>query len=258
VTDERALTDQLLGLGVPAGGVLVVHTAFSRVAPVLGGPSALIGALRHALGPAGTLVMPSMSDDDETAFDRRLTPCRAMGIVADTFWRMPDVERSDSPHAFAAAGAHALEITAPHPLEIPHGLNSPVGRAYELDASVLLLGVGHSENTTIHLAENLAGVGYGRSYCSTLLEGGATVRREYFEVGCCCAKFELMDAWLEAEDRQRRGQVGMASARLARARDIVAAALPRLQEHETLFLHAAASCEECDEARTALARRSDV
>ena len=81
-----------------------------------------------------------------------------MGIVAETFWRSPDVLRSDSPHAFAAIGPRAKEITAAHPLDPPHGLNSPVGRAYELDAQVLLLGVGHYANTTIHLAENLAGV----------------------------------------------------------------------------------------------------
>ena len=30
----RALVDQLLALGVRPGGVLVVHTAFSKVAPV--------------------------------------------------------------------------------------------------------------------------------------------------------------------------------------------------------------------------------
>ena len=76
---------QLAELGVRPGGVLVVHTAFSKLGGVNGGPLALIAALESALGPSGTLVMPSMSDDDETPFEPRTTPCRGMGIVAETF-----------------------------------------------------------------------------------------------------------------------------------------------------------------------------
>ena len=128
------------------GGVLVVHTSFSRVGPLAGGPIALISALRGALGPDGTLVMPSMSDDDERPFEVAETPCRGMGVVAETFWRLPDVVRSDNPHAFAASGAHARRITASHPLDVPHGLDSPIGRVWELDGQVLLLGLGHDAN----------------------------------------------------------------------------------------------------------------
>ena len=77
--------------------MLVVHTVFSALGPIDGGPLALIDAVRDALGPAGTLVMPSMSDDDEHPFDRAATPCVGMGIVADMFWRLPGVRRSDNP-----------------------------------------------------------------------------------------------------------------------------------------------------------------
>ncbi len=140
-------TEQLLAFGVKQGGVLLVHTAFSRVKPVQDGPSGLIAALQAAVGPLGTLAMPSMSDDDDHPFDPRNTACRGMGVVADTFWRRPGVLRSDSPHAFAAIGPRAAEITADHPVDVPHGLDSPVGRIYELDGQVLLLGVGHDANT---------------------------------------------------------------------------------------------------------------
>lgn len=138
--------DQLIGqldaLGVERDGVLLVHAAFSRIAPVEGGPLGLIGTLLAALGERGTLVMPSMADDDDTPFDRRTMPCRAVGVLADCFWRMPGTLRSDSPHAFAAIGPHAERITLPHPVDVPHGRNSPPGRVYELGGQVLLLGVG--------------------------------------------------------------------------------------------------------------------
>jgi len=115
------LVGQLRALGVAPGGVLVVHTAFSKVGSVEGGPRGLIDALGAALGPDGTLVMPSMSDDDEQPFDPAASSCAAMGVVADAFWRLPGVRRSDNPHAFAAAGARAREITALHPVDVPHG-----------------------------------------------------------------------------------------------------------------------------------------
>jgi aminoglycoside 3-N-acetyltransferase len=250
--DRAALASQLLALGVLPGDILVVHTAFSAVAPVDGGPLALIDALQTALGPAGTLVMPSLSDDDDHPFDWRTTPCVGMGVVAETFRKLEHVVRSDSPHAFAARGPRAADITAAHPVDVPHGLDSPVGRVYELDGQVLLLGVGHDANTTVHLAENLAGVRYRLPAHATILQHGQPTRCDYGEVDHCCQNFARLDGWLEAEGRQRRGVVGHAEARLARSRHVVEAALGRLRANETVFLHHAGECRECDEARASL------
>jgi len=41
-----------------------------------------------------------------------------MGVVANTYWQLPNVLRSDSPHAFAAQGPEAARITAPHPVGV--------------------------------------------------------------------------------------------------------------------------------------------
>jgi aminoglycoside N3'-acetyltransferase len=234
------------------GTVLVVHTAFSRVGPVEGGPQGLIGALQAAVGPEGTLVMPSMSDDDEHPFDAGATPCIGMGVVADTFWRMPDVLRSDSPHAFAARGPQAARITAPHPLDVPHGLDSPVGRVYELDGQVLLLGVGHDANTTIHLAEALAAVRYRRPKSVVIRRAGQLVRHRYDEIDHCCENFNLVDEWLTGEGRQCRGRVGHGEGRLVRSRDVVESVCARLRADETVFLHEPGVDRECDEARASM------
>lgn len=249
---KDTLVSQLRELGVRPGGVLVVHAAFSRVGPVEDGPAGLIAALRDALGPDGTLVMPSMSSDDDNPFDPSTTPCPEMGVVAETFWRSPGVLRSNNPHAFAAIGPHAQEITTPHPIDVPHGPDSPVGRACELDAQVLLLGVGHDADTTIHLTENLAGVRYRREKYVTVLEDGRPVRLHYGEIDHCCQNFALLDRWLDEKGLQKRGVVGHGEARLARARDIVEVALEHLQAEETVFLHPLGVDEECDEARRSL------
>ncbi|MBK8986254.1 MAG: AAC(3) family N-acetyltransferase [Chloroflexi bacterium] len=252
IVSSNQLVEQLLDIGVTPGGVLLVHGAFSRVKPVANGPIGLIAALRAALGATGTLVMPSMTDDEDIPFDPQTTPCLDMGIVAHTFWQLPDVLRSDSPHAFAAVGPYAPDITAPHPVTVPHGLDSPVGRVYEQDGQVLLLGVGHSENTTIHLAEFLAGMRYRLPKHVLIREGERVVRVEYGEIDHCCENFALADGWLDSHGLQRRGQVGHAAARLMRARDVVAVVMAQLRQNETIFLHPPGVDEECDEARASL------
>ncbi|MFC1466634.1 MAG: AAC(3) family N-acetyltransferase [Candidatus Brachytrichaceae bacterium NZ_4S206] len=251
-TLKRQLVQQLRELGVPPGGVLLVHTAFSRVKPVAGGPLSLIEALQTALGPEGTLVMPSMPDDDEALFDPRSSPCLGMGIVADTFWRLPGVLRSDSPHAFAAAGPHAAEITAPHPPDFPHGPDSPVGRVLARDGQVLLLGVGHSANTTIHLAEYLGGARYRIAKRAPIMRDGRPDWLDYGEIDHCCQNFALVDGWLDARGLQRRGVVGHAEARLARSRDIVDVVAAQVRANPTVFLHPPGVDEECDAAWASL------
>jgi aminoglycoside 3-N-acetyltransferase len=245
------VTSQLRSLGVKRGGVLLVHISFRAVRPVAGGPSGLIDALRDALGPEGTLVMPSWTELDDEPFDASATPsARDLGVVAQTFWRLPGVRRSDHFHAFAAVGPQAAIITAdPLPLP-PHIPASPVGRVHDLDGQVLLLGVGHDANTTLHLAELMAGVPYRTpSYC-TVLENGRPTRVDYGENNHCCVRFALADDWLRARGLQAEGRVGRAHARLAKSRDIVAVALENLSKDPLLFLHpVAAGCEECNEAR---------
>jgi aminoglycoside 3-N-acetyltransferase len=77
-----------------------------------------------------------------------------MGVVPELFRTWPGVLRSSHPvTSFAALGSQAGYLTGDHVLEEDTGNRSPVGRLYELDGHVLLLGVGHWNNTSLHLAE---------------------------------------------------------------------------------------------------------
>lgn len=254
---ESEIIDQLRTLGVAPGGVLLVHTSFRALRPIEGGPLGLIAALRSALGPNGTLVMPSWTGDDATPFDPATMPASSdLGVTADLFWRQPGVVRSDHAFACAAVGpkAEAIVKTAlPLP---PHTPGSPVGRVRDHDGQVLLLGVGHDADTSLHVAELLAEVPYGVPKHFTGRGGdGQPIRIDYRENDHCCQRFALADDWLRAHGLQAEGPVGHGTARLARSHDIVRLAVDALRREPLLFLHGAEEgCGECDEARASVPR----
>jgi len=249
------MRSDLARLGVRRGGVLLVHTSFKAVGPVEGGPLGLITALRDAIGPDGTLVMPTMTDGEDV-YDPFTTPSRGMGIAAELFWRQEGALRSDHPGgSFAAAGPHASTICAPQPLSPPHGIESPAGRVLALGGQVLLLGVTHGESTILHVAESIANVPYSVSHPCVVVRDGRRERVLIAETDHCCRGFQRLDEWLTKEGKLRVGRVGGAESRLAEARDIVAAATRELARDPLVFLcPPSASCEECDAARASVIR----
>lgn len=253
IVPRTTLVDQLRWVGVEEGGVLLVHTAFRALRPVEDGPEGLIAALFEAVGDGGTLVMPSWSEDKGVFDPARSEVSMSLGVVARAFWRLPGVLRSNHAHAFAASGPLAREILRdPLPLP-PHIPASPVGRVHELDGQVLLLGVSHDADTTIHLAELLGGVPYRLPKSVMVLEDGIPTRLEYGENDHCCTRFTLVDDWLREAGLQREGVVGHGPARLARSRAIVDCVVPRLLLDPLVFLHEVEEeCDECAEARASI------
>lgn len=175
ITQASLLAD-LRALGLAPGTTLLVHAALSRVGWVFGGTQAVIGALLEALGPTGTLMMPTHSTDltepsrwqapavpahwqqairdGMPAYDPERTPTRQMGALAEAFRRWPGVRRSGHPYgSFAALGPRSDALLDGHAPGCAFGEASPIGALYRARGQVLLLGVGHGNDTSLHLAE---------------------------------------------------------------------------------------------------------
>ncbi len=251
VTVETLKAD-LVALGVTPGMTLLVHSSLSALGWVVGGPIAVIMALEELLGPEGTLIMPThtnyLSDPAEWSnppvpktwwdvirqsmppFQGDLTPARGMGAIPETFRGQNGVLRSNHPHfSFAAWGKHAAEITQPQPLDFGLGEGSVLDRIYRLDGWVLLLGVDHDNNTSLHLAEYRADFP-GKLTIQVnlpLMQNGRRQWGSYQDVNLDETDFVDVGGQFACDSGLLiKGQVGQATAQLMPQRSLVDYAVP--------------------------------
>ncbi len=200
--EERPLTfgdmvEELKKIGLEKGQVVSAHISLSKIGWIVGGAETLIRALLHVVGSTGTVMMPSQTwknldpstgvhweqpkewwsviRDNWPAYDPEITPAIGMGITAEMFRKWPGAKRSSHPaRSFAAVGPHAEYLVENHDLENIFGEDSPLDKLYKLGGYILLLGVGHNKNTSLHLAETRAeypGKHLSRESSAVMIEG---------------------------------------------------------------------------------------
>ena len=170
----RDITRGLRQLDLARPAAVIAHASLSAFGQVMGGASTLLGAL---LASANTLIMPTFTfktelipeegpennglvygsgkDSNRMAefFAPQMPADALMGAVAETLRQMPNAGRSGHP-ILSFAGINAASVLQSQTLQDPL---APVGFLAEQEGWVLLLGVDHTVNTSIHLGEKLAG-----------------------------------------------------------------------------------------------------
>ena len=242
-----SMVAELLTLGIEPGMTLLVHSSLSALGWVAGGPVAVVLALEQVLGQNGTLVMPTHTTGltepslwqnppvpeawwetirhETPAFDPAISPTRKMGAIVECFRTQPRTLRSTHPHvSFAARGPNAAAITAKHSLEAGLGEESPLARIYDLGGYVLLLGVGHGNNTSLHLAEYRAT--YAGKALTTqgapMLVAGERQWVTFDDLDWSDSDFPQLGAdFAHTTGLERNGRVGRASARFMPQRPLV-------------------------------------
>lgn len=255
----ESLQADFKALGIKKGMVLLVHSSLSATGWICGGAVAVIIALQEVLGETGTLVMPAHSTDlsdpsqwenppvpkswwqtiRETmpAYDPDLTPTRSMGKIAETFRKQRDVLRSAHPQSsFCASGPQASYITNNHALAFGFGENSPLARIYDLHGFVLLLGVGHSSNTSLHLAEYRANYPTKRivQESAPILQTGSRIWTTFEDIDVDASDFDrLGEDFLRSEAGKvvQHGKVGNADCQLMPQRAVVDFAVNWLEKN---------------------------
>ncbi len=146
--NERRLAACLEEVGVAAGRIVYLQSAFGSLGYYPDGPRRFLRMLQRIVGPAGTIVMPSfpfggaMEDFVATrpVFDARSTPSR-VGLLPEVARLLPGALRSCHPtHPVVAVGAAAGDIVANHErCDSPQGEGSPFAKVVAADALVLRL-----------------------------------------------------------------------------------------------------------------------
>jgi aminoglycoside 3-N-acetyltransferase len=181
---QDTIAEGLRQLGLTASSRVLVHASLRSFGRVDGGAKAVCQALVDVCGTvmisAGTwertglqaappgLARPHNAyrqaetwDDFDaglaraTEFASDLPVDSWLGTVAETMRQTFAHERGDHPmFSYLAVGPDARQLVDAARLDWPLG---PIGRLGELGGDVLLLGVDHTSNTTIHLAEQRLG-----------------------------------------------------------------------------------------------------
>lgn len=200
-----SISKELHNLGITKGDTVILHSALGQAGWVCGGGVAIIKAFQQAVTKQGNLVIPAQSSNvsdpakwrnpavpkewwstiyaEMPAYDPEETPTFFMGVIPETFRKMKDVKRSSHPkYSFCAWGSDAAFITEKHALNFGFGEQSPLGRLYELQAKIVLFGVDHDKNTSLHLAEHRAKKFRIQQEQSPMMVNGTKVWQKYDEL----------------------------------------------------------------------------
>ncbi|WP_270180671.1 aminoglycoside N(3)-acetyltransferase [Alkalihalobacillus sp. CinArs1] len=239
-----SLVDDFRELGVKEGMTIIVHSSLSSLGWVCGGAEAVIRALADAVGHDGTIVMPTQSAgnsdpanwmnppvpeswwpiirENMPAFCEDTTPTRGMGVIAELFRTMPGVRRSNHPtYSFAAFGKYRDYIIEEQPLESGFGDRSPLAKIYQLNGMILLLGVGHDSNTSLHYAEHARPNKPLQTKAAALIENGERLWKSYEEIDYDSDVFEQIGKEFEKSGDFNCMKVGKATCKLINQRKMV-------------------------------------
>ena len=155
----------LESLGIVAGDTVMLHSSLKSIGFVDGGPRTMLQALIDAVGPTGTLVVPTYwlpggtilatCQLDDYVFDPRKHGSH-LGRLPSEFLAFDGIARSIHPtHSVSAIGRHARDITERHHLAPSiFGEGSPWDRVHALNGKVIGLGISMGPVTFYHLIED--------------------------------------------------------------------------------------------------------
>jgi aminoglycoside 3-N-acetyltransferase len=255
----RELVNGLRSLGIQRHLPVIAHASLSAFGYVARGADALLGAVlavsEKVMMPTftyKTMIIPeagppdngirygSQGDQNRQAefFHPKMPADRLMGVVAETLRRHPLAWRSTHPIlSFAAIGLD--EVLETQTLADPL---APIGKLAEMEGWVLLLGVDHTVNTSIHYAEKLAG---RKGFVRWALTDSGILECPGFP-GCSLG-FQAIEG--DLQDVIRKSKVGPALVQAVPLQAVFDAVRSRLHRDPRALLCADLACTRCSSVR---------
>jgi len=253
-------------LAIPDGAPVIAHASLSAFGYIEGGAETVLSAL---LKQFDTLLMPAFTyktmvtpetgppdnglnygayqDANRMAqfFDPQMPVDRLMGVIPERLRLLPGAQRSSHP-ILSFVGMNAADILASQTLDEPL---APVGKLLHAGGWVLLLGVDHSVNTSIHYAERLAG---RAQFVRWALTPEKIVECPRFPG--CSDGFPALAPRLSSQ--LRRTVVGQGQVQAFPLANLIQAALDCLAQDPLALLCDRTYCERCEAIRNRLLKSS--
>lgn len=255
-TELKSVFDQL-GL---ANNPVMAHASLKKLGPVQGGAATVLDSI---LGSFGTVVMPThtyktmvtpkvgppnngMKYDEEThtnkvtaePFHPAMPADPMMGVLPEVLRNHPSSVRTSHP-ILSFAGIRADAALARQTLYDPLAL---IGALAEDDAWVLLIGVDHTVNTSIHYAERLAG---RKQFTRWALASDRVVE---------CPNFPGDSSGFQAVEEHvksvtRRVEIGKSFVQAVPLKRLIDVVVQLVKKDPLALLCARTDCERCDAVR---------
>jgi aminoglycoside 3-N-acetyltransferase len=246
-------------LGLRREKPVIAHVSLSSIGEVRGGAETVLGALLASLD---SLIMPAFTyktvlipmagpadngmaygtggDTNRVADYFGFTlPCdRNLGVIAECLRLHTQAKRSMHP-ILSFSGVGVETILEAQTLQEPL---APIRQLWEQDGWVLLVGLDHRENFSLHLAEKLAGRKQFTRWALT-----PQVVRECPGIPGCSQGFNGISPFLT--DVGRRTQVGNALLQAIPLADLIPIAQALLSREPQALLCANDACERCEAVR---------
>jgi aminoglycoside 3-N-acetyltransferase len=238
---------------------VIAHASLRSFGHVEGGADSVVTALNHTtrafIMPTHTyktMVTPTSGPANNAIsygrgqqWNRLSEPYQAdmpadvmMGVIPESLRHWPETKRSMHP-ILSFSGIRAEKILQTQTLENPFG---PLRALVELDGWVLLLGVDHTTNTSIHFAEKLAG---RKQFVRWALTENGTVACPGFPG--CSAGFQAIEP--EVRIFTKTIQVGNATVQALPLRALMVRVIEMLKKDKYALLCNRSDCERCEEIR---------
>ena len=239
---------------------VIFHGSLSAFGEVRGGAETILGALmasvKGIMAPTFTykaMIIPEEGPENNGIlygsgrdlnrmaefFQPGMPADPLMGLLAETLRRHPTARRSSHP-LLSFAGVHVDEALDAQTIEVPL---APVAWLAENGGWVLLMGVDHTSNTSIHYAEKLAG---RRQFVRWALTPQGVRACPSFPG--CSDGFEAVAPLVEGITR--RAQIGDARVQALPLPALVAAVTQAIAADPLALLCSRPDCERCNAVRS--------
>lgn len=239
---------------------VIAHASLKKLGPVHGGAETVLDAM---LGSFGAVVMPThtyktmvtpkvgppnngMKYDEETGtnkvaaepFHPAMPADKMMGILPEVLRSHPSSMRTSHP-ILSFAGIRADEALATQTLFDPL---APTGALTDGEGWVLLIGVDHTANTSIHYAEKLAG---RKQFIRWALAGNRVVECPNFPGDS--SGFQAVEKFVKAATR--RVDVGKSFVQAVPLKRLLDVVVELVKRDPLALLCARTDCERCNAVR---------